>query len=229
MAAKPADFFIGVADLFAIVLPGALLSYLSLRVATPKLVNTIPNAGAQGWVAFALSSYLLGHFASLIGAFFLDPLYDITYLKIFKNKVDADAVYKEVSKFKYPLFKGATKNPTNYKWARASLRARHANAMQEIDRLEADSKFFRSVTVVLLILACGVACEILWNPGFLCKASSAEKTWGVVLWLVSVPLSFWRFSNLRWKAGEAAYLALVALEARLSNRTSEGKGALRIS
>lgn len=53
-------------------------------------------------MAFALSSYLLGHFASLIGELFLDDLYAITSLKIFENKESADALYKEVDKLKDP-------------------------------------------------------------------------------------------------------------------------------
>ena len=72
MATKPADFFIGVVDFFAIILPGALLSYLALDAATQHVIGPITPAlkdATQGWVAFALSSYLLGHFASLIGAF----------------------------------------------------------------------------------------------------------------------------------------------------------------
>jgi hypothetical protein len=83
--------------------------------------------------------------------------------------------------------------------------------MQEIDRLEADSKFFRSVTVVLLIF-CGVAGEMMSYNGTLRGVSSLEKASWVSLWAILVLLSFWRFSNLRWKAEQAAYLAVLALE-----------------
>jgi hypothetical protein len=93
-----------------------------------------------------------------------------------------------------------------------SIRLRNASAMQEIDRLEADSKFFRSVTVVLLIFACGLACETMSHRETLCGVSLGGTFLGVLLWGIFVLLSFWRFSNLRWKAAEAAYLALVALE-----------------
>jgi hypothetical protein len=91
MAAKPADFFIGVVDFFAIILPGALLSYLALEAATQETVYSMMPAlrgTAQGWVAFTLSSYLLGHFASLIGARFLDPLYEKTFMGRWKRAGD---------------------------------------------------------------------------------------------------------------------------------------------
>ena len=59
MSTKPADFFIGVIDFFAIILPGALLSYLvlvALRQYHPPLADLPGEGTAAGWVAFALSS-----------------------------------------------------------------------------------------------------------------------------------------------------------------------------
>jgi hypothetical protein len=210
MATKPADFFIGVADFFGIILPGALLSYLALALddttlqVAVRIKPALRSDTAQGWVAFALSSYLLGHFASLIGACLLDPVYKWTYVELQKRR--GDQLYKLAGKLKDKTLD----NVTLYKWARMSIRLRQASAMQEIDRLEADSKFFRSVTVVLLIF-CGVAGEMMSYNGTLRGVSSLEKSW-VSLWAILVLLSFWRFSNLRWKAEQAAYLAVLALE-----------------
>jgi hypothetical protein len=53
MSTKPADFFIGVIDFFAIILPGALLAYLALvalRQNHPPLVD-LPreNTAPAGW------------------------------------------------------------------------------------------------------------------------------------------------------------------------------------
>ena len=213
MATKPADFFIGVADFFGIILPGALLSYLALALdattlhVAGRIMPALRNSTAQGWVAFALSSYLLGHFASLIGACLLDPVYKWTYVEVQKRR--GDQLYKLAGKLKDKTLRAD--NVTHYKWARMSIRLRQASAMQEIDRLEADSKFFRSVTVVLLIF-CGVAGEMMSYNGTLRGVSSLEKASWVSLWAILVLLSFWRFSNLRWKAEQAAYLAVLALE-----------------
>lgn len=224
METKPADFFIGVVDFFAIILPGALLSYLALVALKQHDLGLIklPLEGtAQGWVAFALSSYLLGHFASLIGAASLDHLYEWTYRRLWtrtwrwgRSKPcygyertylrrlcirSEDQLYKHAGTLKDRAL--GENNVTNYKWARMSLRLRNASAMQEIDRLEADSKFFRSVTVVILIAFAGA---IMSHMG---------TRRGMSLSGIFVLLSFWRFSNLRWKAAEAAYLAIIALEA----------------
>jgi hypothetical protein len=197
METKPADLFIGVVDLFAIILPGALISYVvSDTVAHHVGSLKIPAEGtAQGWVAFALSSYLLGHFASLVGAFFLDPLYERTYVKL--RTRSGDQLHKQAGELRAKT--PGTDNVTNYKWARTALRIGNVDAMQEVDRLEADSKFFRSITVVLPIFA--------W------KIMSAHVSIsGVLLWTIVALLSFWRFSNLRWKATEAAYLAMTVLD-----------------
>ena len=223
MATKPADFFIGVVDFFAIILPGALLSYLALvapRQPDLRLIKLPLEGTAQGWVAFALSSYLLGHFASLIGAAFLDRLYEWTYRRLWTRSWrwgrsqpsqgyeqtylkrlwtrSEDQLYEHAGRQKDEAL--GENNVTNYKWARMKLRLRDASAMEEIDRLEADSKFFRSITVVLLSLIFAFAGAIKLPPG---------SRWELA---ILVLLSFWRFSNLRWKAAEAAYLAAVALE-----------------
>ena len=73
MATKPADFFIGVVDFFAIILPGALLSYLAL--VAPRQhdlgVITLPREGtAQGWVrlravVLSVGSFRIPHRGSL--------------------------------------------------------------------------------------------------------------------------------------------------------------------
>jgi hypothetical protein len=241
MDAKPADFFIGVADLFAIILPGALLSYLALEAATQNVevadyivgsMRHFREGTAQGWVAFALSSYLLGHFASLIGAFFLDPFYGKTFVPR-KKKENGDRLFYCARRSRNKALGLGDDGPTPYKWARMSIRLRNAGAMQEIDRLEADSKFFRSLTVVLVILAVGIVCETISQPGTIwgvpLMAASRSVASGVVasqpgaIWrvllkgairvsicIIFARLSFWRFSDLRWKAAEAAYLAAVA-------------------
>jgi hypothetical protein len=208
MAAKPADFYIGVADLFAIILPGALASYLALETMKPHAAKALFVSGsAQGWVAFSLSSYLLGHFASLMGAAFLDPLYKWTYVR-YKKRSATDHLFKKVTLLKNAALESSTKNKgetTNYKWARMNIQLRKAGAMQEIDRLEADSKFFRSVAVVSVVCA---------SPIMSLAGSVWElPTWlAWALWVGLLVLSFWRFSNLRWKASEAAYLTVIGLE-----------------
>jgi hypothetical protein len=225
MEAKPADFFIGVADLFAILLPGALLTFMAVETAahydwvaryTLGSIRHFREGSAEGWLAFAISSYLLGHLASLIGAFFLDPQHLKTKVRSHKVTHNGDrlfglALHRRNETLKLRDDCTDTDNPTPYKWARMSLRLKNSGAMQEIDRLEADSKFFRSVTVVLVIFALGTVCEAISQQGTERGALLRGASRALVCF-VFARLSFWRFSDLRWKAAEAAYLAAVTSE-----------------
>ncbi|MGZ4879282.1 MAG: hypothetical protein ACXV5M_14065, partial [Candidatus Angelobacter sp.] len=150
MSYKPADFFVGVLDFFSILLPGALVAFLGRDFAhTYVFVDPIPTLrnSAEEWVAFALASYLLGQFTFLISAFFMDSFYDRTYLK-YKRR-GGDAAFEKATEIqgRNTSIAGALK------WANVFVRM-HSPAMgEQLDQLEATSKFFRSVTVVLAIFA----------------------------------------------------------------------------
>ena len=71
--------FTGVIDFFAILLPGALLTFfvqgrLEDVVAEQELFPEIPTG--YGVVAFLLIAYIVGHLVNSIGAWFLDKYYN---------------------------------------------------------------------------------------------------------------------------------------------------------
>ena len=78
MSFEPQKFFIGLIDFFAIILPGALLTFLVKDKLGTYLLGWHYGdlTGTPAWVAFLGASYLLGHFVFLIGAWLLD---DFTY------------------------------------------------------------------------------------------------------------------------------------------------------
>src|SRR5262245_58130016 len=65
---EPYKFFVGVIDLFSVLLPGAVV--VGLFGGGDKLV------GSEDWVRFLLLSYLLGHFLFLIGSLLDDVVFD---------------------------------------------------------------------------------------------------------------------------------------------------------
>jgi hypothetical protein len=69
-------FFIGLMDVFSILLPGALLTYLLMGEVGPIVLGDryTQLAGAQAWAAFLFASYLFGHLVFLLGSW-LDEFY----------------------------------------------------------------------------------------------------------------------------------------------------------
>ena len=80
---SPQQFFIGLMDVFSILLPGALLTYLMMGDVGPVVLGDryLQLAGAEGWAAFLFSSYLFGHLVFLLGSW-LDEFYDSDLLSL---------------------------------------------------------------------------------------------------------------------------------------------------
>ncbi len=58
---KPSDFFVGIIDLFAVFLPGGVLTFILFQSYSSFIDSTLHISGNQSWVAFFFFSYLLGH------------------------------------------------------------------------------------------------------------------------------------------------------------------------
>ncbi len=74
----PQKFFIGLTDFFSILMPGAMLTYLGLRL-FPELRNHLaipPRDSGEFWMVFLFASYLIGHFSFLIGSRLDSLVYD---------------------------------------------------------------------------------------------------------------------------------------------------------
>jgi hypothetical protein len=203
MSYKPADFFVGVMDFFSVLLPGALLAFLGRDFAhqhvfvppLPELHNT-----AEAWVVFAFASYLLGQFTFLVSATFMDDLYDQTYLKYRRSK--GDRAYQKCRELL-----GANGSIAGIlKWADVFVRVQSPSMGEQLDQLEATSKFFRSVTLVLAIFA-----AVLLSSGRIAAASAC---------IVLVLLSFWRFANQRWKFTERTYLCFIQMYTGITGKTT---------
>lgn len=197
---KPGDLLIGMVTFFAVLLPGALLSLLCLDVTRSHVFNgtILPEitGEAQGWVVFIFSSYFLGHFIFLLGSH-LDGLYDSTYRK-YKTRKGHPILNYVVNAKARQLGDDHSTIINAYKWARVNVQLRSPEAGSEIDRLEADSKFFRSLIVVLLI-----ACV-----AFLSKSAGVQAAICFVLML----LSLWRYFEQRWKFTILTYQYFVILQ-----------------
>jgi 8-oxo-dGTP pyrophosphatase MutT (NUDIX family) len=231
---EPQKFFIGVIDLFSVLLPGALLTFLLMDSAGPFFLGASFNrlAGTAGWLAFLFSSYLLGHFIFLIGAAFLDdrvyrPIRDATTTKeirrlakggtlsgpiarfIAKNtikKATDDALDRAIKIKKHYVDPVSPDDAINtFQWCKARLMLEpFSEAMALVERHEADSKFFRSFTVVIVVLM------------FLSLV--VGKVLVALVSIVFLGFALWRYIDQRLKSVDAAYWYVISLEAK----TQEG-------
>jgi ADP-ribose pyrophosphatase YjhB (NUDIX family) len=225
MSFEPEKFFIGLMDFFSILLPGALLTYLlrESAVGTKCAERCAGLAGAEGWAVFLFSAYLLGHFIFLLGSlldgWIYDPLRASTTAKqveriasgkklspwlprrlavlLFKPQMD-DALHQAVRIKDHYLEPLAAASAINaFQWSKVKLTLDHREAMISVQRFEADSKFFRSLLVLLLFVA----------PFAVTRGVVAALASLVIVWL-----AFWRYVDQRSKATTQAYWYVIALE-----------------
>ncbi len=190
---KPGDFFVGITDLFSILLPGMCITFVYLKLTKGAAFDPATWAGgseAVGYVAFLIVAYVLGHLMDMIGAFFCDALYDKSYARRKRQRPDGtrkDALYEEAKRLASPAMVAEDRV---YQWSRSWTCLKSPSAFTEIERIQAHSKFFRGLVSVFLLSA---VLLLLHRPlqlrfvgmGGLCTALSS--------------VAFLRFCDLRWK------------------------------
>jgi 8-oxo-dGTP pyrophosphatase MutT (NUDIX family) len=225
----PQKLFIGLMDFFSILLPGAVLTYLLMGEVGPVVLGDryTQLTGAQAWAAFLFVSYLFGHLIFLIGSW-LDEFYDwargytlnvqirrlalrgkllpwplrLGLWAVFRS--ESDHALRRVEQIKKRLLSPlqADRAVKTFQWCKVWLNLENQPSLQAVQRLEADSKFFRSFVVVLAVVL------ITWpwhHPG---SPLLAFGTAGLLL------LALWRYMEQRWKATNQAYWSVLALVAR---------------
>jgi ADP-ribose pyrophosphatase YjhB (NUDIX family) len=221
---SPKDLFIGLIDFFSILLPGAVL-VLFLPAPIASRLSPIPISGmsaSEKWMLFALSSYLAGHFIFLLASW-LDELYDFLRRKtlnqtikqlartgrlrprflralvwlVFKREQDraVDRVGRLRRHHLKPL--GAQDAVNTFQWAKARLTLEKPEALAVVQRFEADSKFFRSLVVVLILISISSGWQGKW--------------FFATIALGLFPFALWRFMEQRYKATNQAYWFILAM------------------
>jgi 8-oxo-dGTP pyrophosphatase MutT (NUDIX family) len=236
MSFEPQKFFIGLIDFFAIILPGALLTFLVKDSLGTYVLGWHYGqlTGTSAWVVFLAASYLLGHFVFLIGSWLLDdfaydPMRNASYGKqitklaegerpsplllrwfsriFFGKETDLTVRYAVKIKEHYLGPLEASNAVNAFQWSKAKLTLAYPAAIESVHRFEADSKFFRSL-VILCIIVLGVLA-----PFGIVEMRRELAT-------VCVPvliLAFWRYVDQRLKATHQSYWYVLALESKLDS------------
>lgn len=154
MKFSPSNFYISLVDLFAILLPGAIASLVIYHF-YQTIIEDFLNIGDDNKAflsgfAFLFSSYLFGHIISQISAYLDEWVYDRFKDMVFKDH----KCVEKVIKIRENLY-GNEIDPVyvnTYKWSVFKLQREYPEAAAEIERYMADSKFFRSLFVIMLVL-----------------------------------------------------------------------------
>ncbi len=225
----PSKFFIGLMDFFSILLPGALLAYLTMGWAGPAVLGAGVPSGAQGWAVFLFAAYLLGHLVFLVGSW-LDPIYEWFRRRTLNRQIERvssgrplscwlvrvvvhlsfkderDVAVRVVERLRdealAPL--GPKRLINAFQWSKALLIQESPESMAVVQRFEADSKFFRSFVVVLAILL------VSWLP----PGRGPASGWLFIVALLLMLLASWRYMEQRHKATNQAYWSVITLKAR---------------
>jgi hypothetical protein len=199
MKFEPGKFYIGVVDFFSIMLPGGIFAYLLYALVGPKIFGPLLPAikgDGDGWVIFLLAAYLFGHIVFLIGSLLDDTVYDPIRKIVWAKKKDRAYLAAKAVKSEYVHDKDAEVVNT-FQWAKAVLVLHHPAGIVEVARHEADSKFFRSLVVVLAVLSYGAFLQ-------------AQQTLGW-LFILLLAASFWRYVERRYKSTQQAYWYVITL------------------
>lgn len=202
MKFDPGSFYLGVVDFFSIMLPGGVLAWFLSGPLQGNVFGALFPAippGMAGWVIFLFAAYLLGHIVFLLGSY-LDTIYDPVRKLVWPQKTDfafqqADGIKRD------RLGTDAARAINTYQWARATLTLNHPAGLAEVARLEADSKFFRSLVIVLVILLAATLAKDGHGTG---------AVFPVLLGVFAV-LSYWRYTERRYKSTEQAYRFMIVL------------------
>ena len=206
---KPNDFQLGVVELFSILLPGALLvAALLMAFGLPSAFRDFLAPAGAHWVAFGLAAYAAGHLIFQLAAQLDDLFYD-SYRKV-AWPIDRDHAYQSATKLRLKALPGQPGDsrdlPMNtFAWAKASLMLRAPAAYADVLRYEADSKFFRSLVVVLPIV------------GILLGFRNMVIAMPILAFLSCV--CFFRYAERRYKSTEWAYRYMIVLSSQTPDAT----------
>lgn len=185
MNGKRNDFFLTLTTFFATLLPGAMLALLVVS-GWPHALAPLPSglSGSFGaWFVLFVVAYLAGQVLYALGDWLVDPLYDWMDLG-FQSPNRRSRFRALEDSVRAGLFAGM--NESLLAKTRAYVLARGEQAWMVVEQADADSKFFRAVT---LVAAWGVPIAVFhnlgWRLGTAVAATVLVSAWSLVFHLTS--------------------------------------------
>ncbi len=113
-----------------------------------------------------------------------------------------------------------------YSWSESIVRMKSPSAIAEVEKLQAQSKFFRSLSMLILLLIFDLLLKLISSTlveNLICPVSGGDcrmepylasglREWPIfVLLVLMFMLSMWRFQYLRWHASRRVYEYFIGL------------------
>jgi mannose-6-phosphate isomerase-like protein (cupin superfamily) len=204
MKFSPSNFYIGLIDLFAILLPGAIVSLIIYHTDWLGIKSWLvfPQENNEFYVSFLflLAAYLVGHIVSQVSAYLDKWVYDkLNGTLVFKEEKHRRNV-EQVKTIRQEVYQDYTegKHLNNFEWSVNKLLKELPEVVAEIERYTADSKFFRSLLLIFPLLTGILWSQSKWQLGWLCLGLTV--------------FSAIRYFHKRRKATETAYKGVIFLE-----------------
>lgn len=115
----------------------------------------------------------------------------------------------ELAAVNYDPGRSSARAANTFQWTRTWLRDHSPEATTDLERLEADSKLFRSLSIILPAFLLAARCQLYHTRHFL-----------LVPVALATVVSVWRYCDLRQKAIRSCYLHFVQLYPPSSNTSA---------
>ena len=182
--------FLRARDFFGALVPGAVVTYVIVWLSPGTFLEPhlqphlhLIKGNEERWVAFFIAALIVGYALEGISSI-LDPIYDITYRRI-KRRVN-DSLYEFARSRAVEAIPSILETGSVYRWTEVDVSSRDKADADRVENLQAVSKMFRSLTLVLLFAAVAL---------FLHSTNLLAFTM-----LAIALLFFWIFSERRWNA-----------------------------
>ena len=157
---------------------------------------TLPSSELGHWATLLVCAYFIGHLIFLVGSY-IDGFYNTIRQRL--NPHGHESAYQCATRIRDSLVDETERQTLNtFQWARAVLITKSPAAAEDVHRVEADSKFFRS-----LLVMCALAALAFFTSG--------RGTEGLAALGLMLPC-FARYYERRLKRPTQAYIDIIAMQ-----------------
>jgi hypothetical protein len=158
MSYKPSELYLGIADVFVVMLPGMVLIGLgALAWDAGAVWSPERSLGSVAWAAFFLGSYLAGHLVSALGALLEDRLNETAWGQ---RRIEEERERESLKPLRDAARLVVARLLPEFKCPEGQVRRMAATCVQllggagatELQRKDADRRLFRNLTVALALV-----------------------------------------------------------------------------